>query len=373
MNQTSSPPLRPRYFHKFLVVLCLLYSILPMPLVTGQTDVYFIGVNDVLISMNSSTQPIWVDGMICLPYTVFDSGSTGSNLGLSSSYQRSSNLVTVYHSQGTLIFDIDGESCINGSTGDTYPYRAVLRNSVPYLPMTAICNFFQLSFSYHNTAHGYLVHLSDGNGSLNSRGFLLYYDDQMNSMAQAYHSSSQPSTTPSVEQTPVSTPLVLGIALTEESLDFTETLDNWKVPAVFFFTQDQLEQQGNYLRKLYGMGHSLGIALTAHTWENLQMELKACNELLAQQAYSQSVLLLLPSSVDSATKEALSSQGYHLWQGNTPRDITDPVSTANSLRQGTAAVYLTVYQSETTASHWAQLMNSLGERQFVPHIPKDFF
>lgn len=358
-----------RLCHGILAIVFLFGTVDTMKLPVTATDTaYFIGINDVLITMVASNLPIWVDGMICLPYTVFDA-STGSRLGLSTSYQRSSNLVTVYNSTGTLIFDIDGESCINGSTQDTYPYRASVRNGIPYLPMTAICNFFQLNYSYHNTPHGNLVHITNGAATLNSSGFVLYYGDKMESMVEDFMEGPIP-VVPSLPQPQqVSTALCIALTVTEEQIDMTEMLENWKIRSVFFFDQEQLSLQGNYLRKLYSMGHSIGISLTATTEEDLQTELEACQAILQQQVYSTSSILLLPTGSSANTTQSLQAQGYQLWSGGQPTEISSPTQTVNSLRQGASMAYLTLLQSEQTLSRWAELMNLLGEKLFLPQIP----
>lgn len=364
--------MRKRWNHRLcqsmVAVLLLLLTVTQTKIPVTATDAaYFIGVNDTLITMVASNLPIWVDGMICLPYTVFDN-STGSQIGLSTSYQRSSNLVTVYNSTGTLIFDIDGESCINGSTQDAYPYRASLRNGIPYLPMTAICNFFNLNFSYHSTPHGNLVHITNSASTLTSSGFMLYYKEKMGTMLEDFMEGPvvviPPS--PTLPQQ-VSTSLCIALTVTEEQIDMTEMLENWKIQSVFFLNLEQLSQQGNYLRKLYSMGHSIGIQLTATTEEELQLELLACQEILRQQIYQSSNILLLPTG--SSSQETLEAEGYQLWSGGQPQALNSPSQTVNGLKQGSAMVYLSLFQSEQTLGNWAELMNLLGEKLFLPQVP----
>lgn len=348
-----------RLWSGICAILLLFGNIIP---VSANETAYFVGVNDVLITMQASTLPIWVDGYMCLPYTVFDGAATGSKLGLSSSYQRSSQLVTVYDSQNTLIFDIEGETTINGNTQEVYQNRAVVRNGIPYLPMTVVCDFFRLYHSFHNTQYGSLVRIEGSQSTMTDSYFIRYYNESMDKMLQEFKQGPVVVATPALPE--VDTPLCFGFTLTEEQIDFTETLENWKVKGVFFFTQAQLETRGDYLRKLYGLGHSIGFQLTGETLAQQEEELAQCQQLLFQQTRTTSQILFLTTG-----GESWKQRGYVQWQGTVAQEISSPQALVNPLKQGEKMVYLTLAHSENNQSQWAQLMNLLGEDLFLPQLP----
>ncbi|MFI3254321.1 MAG: hypothetical protein R3Y63_08315 [Eubacteriales bacterium] len=351
--------MKQRISHIFLALAMVLGSLIPAPVRAEETAAYFVGVNDVLLTMQASSQPIWVDRYICLPYTVFHSSSTGSSLGLSSSYQRSSGLVTISDSQNSLIFNLATGTCTDSRSQQVYHSQAVLRDGIPYVPMTTICDYFQLKYSYHNISYGYLVRISNNNASLTESQFIQNHSNTMELMLKAFR---QGSVYGAVTETP-ETPIFLGFTL-GESLDFTDTLREWNINAVFFFQLDQLMSHGDYLRKLYGSGHSIGFYLQEDSLDAQQEELALCQELLRAQTQSTSQILLLQKNFDQFKEE-----GFVLWQGGTGSELTEPSTVVRSLKQGTNSIYLTFTQSDSTLENWSQLMNLLEEKNFVPQIP----
>ncbi len=335
--------------------------------VYGDDLPYFVGVNDVLIPMQASTLPIWVGTYMYLPHTVFDSATYQSKLGLSSNYQPANNLLTVYNIENTMIFDIEGEFCTNANTQETYPYRAVIRDGVPFVPVTVICNFFNLNYSYHKVEQGYLLRIESPLSTLSDDTFVRYYDQRMAKMLEEFRQGPMPTITPSTP-TVVDTQFLMGFFQDADGADFIDTLEQWKVKGLFFFHLESLTQQGHYLRKLYATGHSIGIQLTAQTTQAQEEELGKCLEVLRGQTLGTTVYLALPEGSDKAHWE---SQGYFLWGGGTGKEVDDPETLVNSLPQGNGMVYLSIRPTETTREHWLQLMNTLGEAHFFPQIPTE--
>ncbi len=364
--------LRKRLLHFFLA-LFFLWGIQSPFHSHGADDVYFIGVNNVVIPMKASNLPIWVDGFMCLPYTVFDASTAGSSLGISSTYQRSNNLATVYNGQNTLIFDIDGGYCINGATQAIYHQRGVVRDGIPYLPMTLICDFFQISYSYHRTDHGYLVRLEKSTSNWNISRFLQENYVSMERMLYEYKYGPlppEPSVTvvPEPEEPDIQdTPLCIAFEVGEDEVDMTSVLENWKIQGVFFFTEEQLKTQGNYVRKLIAMGHSIGFRTLSDSSEGVYLELERCNTLLFSQTRSESQIVWVPSWAESGL------QGYIPWQVKETKELTQPQTVVRGLKQEVSMAYLLLAHNETSQNAWSQLMNALGEKQFIPQIPLEIY
>lgn len=360
-----------RGFHWLLVMVLLLSSHLPF--VAYGNSAYFIAINDTIMPLRSFSAPIWVDGFFYVPYTVFDAATTGQNLGTSSTYQKTTSLVTVYTDTSTLIFDLEGGYCVNGVTQSVFQFRGVIENGIPYLPMTIVCNFFRISFSYHVTDYGNLVRLEKGNTNLNHARFLLENQQVIKEMYENFYYPT-PEVTEEIleeeeveeeEEPLVDTPFCLGFVLGEETLDFTDLLDSRKIHGVFFFTETQLVEQGAYVRKLLAQGQTIGFRLQETDLDLAKAEIHRCQAYLRQQTYTSSAILLSHSSLATA----LQQEGYVLWQGGEGKNPTNLESLVGDLTQGGGMEYLTLLQNETTQKSWSQLMNLLGEAQFIPQIP----
>lgn len=358
-----------RRFHWVLVLAFVFASY--SPFISQGNQLYFIAINDTVLPVRSFTSPIWVDGFFYVPYTVFDQGSTGVSLGTSSTYQKSTSLVTVYTDTSTLIFDLEGGYCVNGVTQSVFQFRGVVENGIPYLPMTIVCNFFRISFSYHTTDHGNLVRLEKGSDNLNHARFLLENQQKIQEMYDDYFHIPE-ETSPQVEEAEepeeeplVDTPICLAFVMGEETLDFADLLDSRKVHGLFLFTEQQLQSQGAYLRKLLSQGHSIGFSLQSTDLSQAREEIQRCNLYLRQQTGRSSLILW----GNSGLKTSLEGEGYVFWQGGQAKSAAYPESLVSSLPQGGSMVYVTLEHSETTQRTWSQLMNLLGEGQFIPQIP----
>lgn len=355
--------------HILLVLAFILATI--SPFVTGANQLYFIAINDTVLPVRSFSAPIWVDGFFYVPYTVFDATTTGVSLGTSSTYQKSTSLVTVYTDTSTLIFDLEGGYCVNGVTQSVFQFRGVVENGIPYLPMTIVCNFFRISFSYHTTEYGNLVRLEKGSANLNHARFLLENQQVIGDMYDNYFyvpqvEASQEEEPEEEEEEPlVDTPLCLGFVLGDEALDMADLLESRKIHGLFFFTEEQLQNQGGYMRKLVAQGHSIGFHLQASNLEQAREEIARCQEYFRQQTQRSSQILLANSSIQGELK----AEGYLLWQGGQGNQVSNPESLVKSLEQGASMVYLSLEHSETTQKAWSQLMNLLGEGQFIPQLP----
>ena len=111
---------------KIAAVLCalLLLSALPFALPRAEAapdPVYFMSVNDTVMDLNDATMPFFVNGVLYVPYTMFDPDAAGSALGIFSSYSRSKAAVLIYGWGGTLLFDLqENSSTFGGSRGSSF-------------------------------------------------------------------------------------------------------------------------------------------------------------------------------------------------------------------------------------------------------------
>ena len=125
---------RHSWLFRRLAILLVCFSLL-IPPPAAAAEVCFTAVNDNVLPLTADTMPIWYKSLIYVPYTVFDSGSTGVDLGLNSTYDPSSAMVNIYNLRQILAFDLNAGTCRDPSTDTYYNVRAVMRNGRPYVPL----------------------------------------------------------------------------------------------------------------------------------------------------------------------------------------------------------------------------------------------
>ena len=150
---------------------------LPMPV--SAADLYFTAINERIEYLTSDTMPFWSGGVLYVPYTLFDKNlnSTQTDLGITVSYNsRTKTSVTLYNlRQQMLTFDLVSGNCRDELTGEVFPYRAVMRNGKPYLPLEMVCSFFGLRWSYNTLPdfpQSYLVRIMTDDVVLDDATFI---------------------------------------------------------------------------------------------------------------------------------------------------------------------------------------------------------
>ena len=98
----------------FLAAVLCLGLFQPVP--AAAADLYLTSLNETIRPLTASTMPMWSGGVLYVPYNTFDSNTTGVRLGMDCSYERSSNLVTLYNLQKVLVFDLNLGICYDALT-----------------------------------------------------------------------------------------------------------------------------------------------------------------------------------------------------------------------------------------------------------------
>ena len=159
---------------RMLALVCavvMLICSVPVRAIT-EADIYFTSVNDHLLPLTADTMPTWVGNKIYVPATVFDSNSTNTKLGIYCRQSSTSNTVTLYTLNQTLVFDLIKGNAYDQNTKEPFSYRAVNRNGRIYLPVDGVCDFFGLSDTYTYTRYGYLVRIRNENSYLDDERFV---------------------------------------------------------------------------------------------------------------------------------------------------------------------------------------------------------
>lgn len=357
------------------VVLCL--HLVPTRAI-NVGDVYFTGVNDKLLGLAMDTMPTWVNGVLYVPASVFDSTVTGVDLGLFCIRSSTNNVVTLYTLRQMLVFDLSRGTAYDQHSGQNLSARAINRNGRIYLPVAAVCNFFGLEDSYHYTQYGYLVRIKSDSARLGDEEFLEKAGGQMESrldaLLQSQAPSTQPSTPPEVVLDPDEQPkariqVYLAVRCeTGEGLERILTLlERENCRGIFFFDTELLSGQDDLVRRVIGTGHSIGLLVEENAAGENRQRLARGNELLGHVARTGATAALVPAD----QRQALEEDGWACWQetvSGLPRENERAAAYANRIIKaiGTRSrrVYLTLDDSKTTADVLPALFQKMEQEQY---------
>ena len=292
----------------------------PMP--AAAANLYFTGINDSVAPLTSSSMPYWSGGTLYVPYTVFDANQNGVgvSLGLYTSYNHRSHIVTIFNLKQMLVFDLERGTCRDDMTGAAYDARAVMRYGKPYVPLYVVCSVFGLEYSYNQLSYisqGYLVRIKSADAVLDDGLFIDRARELINNRLRDYTQSLSPAeTTPTIPVSPSEPPEVDGgnvatyLAFRCESADglsaILNTLDGTGQYALFFLAPQVIEEEGGLVRRILGTGHSVGIL----AWEGEKEALSRGRLALEELAHTRTTLAYVPDGARAGLEE----QGWVCWK-----------------------------------------------------------
>lgn len=375
------------------LVLCL-GLFLPLP--ASAADLYFTAINERIEFLTSDTMPFWSGGTLYVPYTLFDKNlnSTQTDLGITVSYNsRTKTSVTLYNlRQQMLTFDLVSGTCRDELSGEVFPYRAIMRNGKPYLPLEMVCSFFGLSWSYNTLPdfpQSYLVRIMTDEVVLDDATFISSAGYLLDRRLQAYTQSLSPgetTTTPGTsavpgeeigkeeEVTPTNIPTYLAIRCEsqESILSILNTLDTAGRYGAFFLTPELLESQGDLVRRMLGTGHSVGILALGETAEESAKLLEQGQRTLEQLTLTRTTLAYVPQDQIEAAEQA----GWVCWDETLLLEPSSSISVSaycsrimGRLEGRNLVTYLTLSGNEDGARVLSTLLRQLSEEHFVVGTP----
>ena len=362
------------------------------PIPASAADLYFTSINDNLQPLTADTMPVWSGGTLYVPYSVFDSNSTGIKLGLECSYERTSNTVTLYNLRKMLVFDLDAGISRNELTGETFSAKAITRNNRPYLPLYLVCDFFDLTYSYNAISQGYLVRIKSSAVVLSDEMFIDAAGDFINRRLREYYQSLNPSTDTgsgggsgtTVTPTPVpddedesSATVRTYLAFRcEDAAGTTAILDalDEGVYTLFLLTPQVMEDHPDLVRRILGSGHSVGILAQGTSLAQTRELLEQGNDILDRQFHQRSTIACVPDS----HRSALAEEGWVCWDETLALEPSDTVgansfasSTLRRLSGRTYRTYLTLPANENAARVLSSLLRQLENNDFVVSVPTE--
>lgn len=325
---------------KTIVLLCavaLLFSLsLPALSVNETPAVYILAINDKFCDLSGGALPTVYNGVVYVPYSVFDKNVTGVDLGVYYGIglgQSRGTTITLYsRSSARLIFEINMGTCQDES-GAAMPFRAITKNAVPYVPAAAVCSFFGLKYSFLPTNNrGTLIRISSADATMTDSQFLstgaqgmtTRYNNILKGMDAPYPAvSSTPapavSAAPGGAKSDVRVYLAVDASHADESLLALFPAD---VRILFLFSPDALAGQSALVRKAVAAGHSVGFTVSG-SLDEAREQLERGNRLLGHIARARARIVYAPEEL----REGLSDAGWLCWRPNVNEDASYAILT----------------------------------------------
>lgn len=304
-----------------LLLLSLVLGLLGSAAASRQT-VYFTALNDTILELREDTMPFPYNGGVYVPYSIFDPNTTGVQLGVYASY--SSNIIILYGRQsGALIFDL-AQDTASSSTGKKFTRRAVRHNSVIFIPVDLVVNFFGLKWSLLvDRDYGMILRVKSKAAQIPDSEFTAAGRHILESRYNAYlrsigvtvptaspsptpspSPSPRPSPSPSPRPSPSPTPsqppapqggdVYLGLRCDGDgdTAPLAAALVRQGASAVFFFRPEDLLRRDAEVRALAAAGHKIGLILDADSAEGRTAQAEQGSRLLAHILRARSYLAL---------------------------------------------------------------------------------
>ncbi len=292
------------------VVLALLVSLVPGVRASG--SLFFVGVNDdIPLLLPGDTAAYYAGGLLYAPYTVFDAAPAGINV----SYSAEGQTLALFTMNQRMVYDLSAGT-VTERNGDPIPVETVYRNGVLYIPVEQAAKAFGLSVSLMSSETGcLLLRFTNGTQIYDNEKFLSRSELFVTHMLDAYGgldsgeiqggTPAEPGEPEPEEPEPV-VELTLYLAFAAEAVSRETLLDleamaavmEQEIPATFFLTRAQLEEDAELVRQLYGRGFTIGLTVDASCQDPAQ-ELRLANEALDQLLFYKTLMVLLPEELEA--------------------------------------------------------------------------
>ena len=406
--------------------MCALLVSLPLLYVLAAgvdtSEIYHLVINDDFFdsTLNADTMPVRVNGVIYVPYSVFDRNVAGADFKISYGQQREdgSYILTLYSINGALIFDL-----IRGTTtdvrGNSVPMRAILHSGRPFIPIQAVCTYFNnlagttlVQYVYTDTEYGALIRLRNEDCELSdfmfrqsALGAMRY---RLNTYLQS-HAPQQPTASVSPLATPTpapsasaapepdsetpgeggdtevttadTPPVYLAFACGEDLSgleDIVQTLTEEGITAVFLFRTEELAGQAEQIRQAVGSGQTIGLIVSGSTAQEVGQAVDEGNDILADIAWTRA-RVVLAEETDRTVRQELEQAGIRCWQGNVDGVTGNTAATRasrifNAVEGQDSAARITMDASECSADALSRLLDRLQAEEYVirPAVETEF-
>lgn len=305
---------------------------------SGASTIYLMAVNDTVHETTADNMPMLVGGVLYIPYTMLSVQATGINLGVRAQYSAARDTLTVTGPNAVVTFNTRSNTA-SDADGNSLSVRAMVRNSMVFLPVAWLCSYFpSLNCSLIKTSYCTLVRLTNSAVILSDAGFVDAADDMLRENLARYQASlATPSPSPSASPSPSPSPTVspspspeptpqqpaplvyLAFRWGEFAGDMASALESQGQRGLFLFSADELEGQGELIRRLVGQGHQIGLALTGSDLSGCLEQWERGRALLARLACCTTVIASA-DELDGTGRQALREAGCALWTATLSAD-----------------------------------------------------
>lgn len=335
------------------LVLCAALALgVAIPAFGSSGTVYLMAVNERVLDVTAENMPTIMGGVLYVPYTMLSIQHTGINLGVSTQYSATRRTVLVSDGQYGIVFDIQANTA-QDLQGNPVPARAMVRNSMTFLPIDYLCAYFgSISCSRVYSEYGTVIRVTNGAAVLRDPNFVDAADSLLADSLRGYLASiatpeptppptvkptaaptaaptvpptATPTAKPSVPPTtppappsakpsapPIEAEVLLALRWGEQGEQLARLLEGRGERALFLFTVQELRGQDNGLRRLIAAGHTVGLALTGEDFETCEAQLEEGRRLLGLIARYH-VLVVSADALNSSGREDLREKGCAVW------------------------------------------------------------
>ena len=320
---------KPRRLPALLCALALVCALVLPVWGVPSTPVYLLAANDKFCDLPGGALPVAINGIIYIPYSTFDRNLTGVDLGVYYGITPEHGTVLTLYSanRSTLTFHLNMSQC-EDDQGNVMNFSATTRGNIPYVPASAVCNFFGLQYSFLPTAdRGTAIrisnpsspHMDDSTFLASARSAMTTrYNQVLQSLSPRPTAVPSAAPTPAVSRPPTGNNKDIRVYLALDASQYAGELGDLfpsGVHALLLFTPDSLTGQSALVRKAVAGGHPVGILLEGSMDAQTAVEeLDRANSLLSRIARIKTRIVSLSgaSSLGSVLEEA----GWVLWRPN---------------------------------------------------------
>lgn len=350
---------RPRRLPALLCALALVCALILPVWGVPSTPVYLLAANDKFCDLPGGALPVAINGIIYIPYSTFDRNLTGVDLGVYYGITPEHGTVLTLYSvnRSALTFHLNKSQC-EDDQGNLMNFSATTRNNIPYVPASAVCNFFGLQYSFLPTVdRGTAIrisnpsspHMDDSTFLSSARSAMTTrYNQVLQSLSPHPSAAVTPSSapTPAISRPPAGNNEDIRIYLSLDASQWTGELTGLfpnGVHALLLFTPDSLSNQSALIRKAVAAGHSVGILLDGSMdAQSALAELDRANDLLSHIARIKTRTVSLSGPSASSLGSALEAADWVLWRPNLRSAIdSSTIQTVLGTRPATFRIDLT--------------------------------
>lgn len=341
--------MRKRWLRRLIPIVLAVLMLCALIFPASGATVYFMSVNDMVLEMTAENMPLVVSSILYVPYTMFSSRITNVDLGVRAQYSASRGILTVTDGEKTVTFDTRRSTAYD-ENGTKVKAQAVVRNSMAFLPVHWLCNYFPtVRYTLNRTPHGILVRIVNNAVKLTDAQFVDAATDMLYENLLRYQSSiaePEPSPSPTATATPEPTPTVspsppptssptppptttpapapkvwLAFRGGSNTAGAADALERAGLKGLFLFTSSELIVQDDLIRRLIARGHQVGLALTGSDPEFCLTQLAAGRQLIADIARTP-VLIVSAPELDEEHHQALQDAGCAIWSTTLEAGVT---------------------------------------------------